>query len=129
MVRKIKHSKGSIQEEPELKEPYSIYEVVNDNNVLLEHMEAIVQLCAKHQVDKLYLFGSAAKGDLMQLSDVDFLVKFRDFNLKYYFENFLTLKESLADILKRKIDLVEQQALKNPVLIRSIEKSKILVYG
>jgi predicted nucleotidyltransferase len=80
-------------------------------------------------VDKLYLFGSAAKGDLMPLSDVDFLVKFRDFNLKYYFENFLTLKGSLADILKRKVDLVEQQALKNPVLIRSIEKNKILVYG
>lgn len=129
MVGKRKYPKGGSQKMTELKEPTSIYEVVRENNVLLEHIEAIVQLCEKHQVDKLYLFGSAAKGDLMPLSDVDFLVKFRDFNLKYYFENFLTLKQSLADILKRKIDLVEQQALKNPVLIRSIEKSKILVYG
>ena len=92
-------------------------------------MEAMGQLCAKHHVDKLYLFGSAAKGELMPFSDVDFLVKFKEFNLKYYFENFLALKENLADILKRKVDLIEQQTLRNPILIRSIEKSKILIYG
>jgi hypothetical protein len=42
MARKIRHSKGSLQEQAELKEPSSIYEVVKDNNVLLEHIEAIV---------------------------------------------------------------------------------------
>ena len=129
MVRKTRYPKDSGQEEPELKEPTAIYEVLEKNNVLLEHIEAIGQLCAKHQVDKLYLFGSVANGELMPLSDIDFLVKFKEFDLTCYFENFLTLKESLASILQRKVDLIEQQTLKNPVLIRSIEKSKLLVYG
>ncbi len=130
MVRKIKYPKGGSPGQFKFKDSVSDYEVVSENKLLLEHMEAIGQLCTKHHVDKLYLFGSAAKGEpIPLLSDIDFLVKFKEFSLKYYFENFLTLKESLENILKRKVDLIEQQTLKNPVLIRSIEKSKILIYG
>ena len=91
-------------------------------------MEAIDRTCIKHKVDKLYLVGSAAKGTPTATSDMDFLVKFKDFDLKYYFENFLGLKDSLKAILKREVDLIEQQTLKNPILIRSIDDGKILIY-
>jgi hypothetical protein len=32
-------------------------------------------------------------------------------------------------LLKRKIDLLEQKAIKNPYLKQQIEKTKVLVYG
>lgn len=41
----------------------------------------------------------------------------------------MVLKESLKNIFNREIDLVEEQTLKNPVLIKSINKSKELIYG
>ena len=62
-------------------------------------------------------------------SDVDFLVKFGKIDLYDYFENLLNLKENLENILQRKIDILEIQAVKNPYLKKSIDNSKLLIYG
>lgn len=92
-------------------------------------LDSIQILCEKHQVEKLYLFGSAAKGTMTEGSDVDLLVKFKEMKTSEYFENFLVLKNELQGVFGRKIDLVELQTLKNPVLIESINQSKELIYG
>ena len=89
----------------------------------------INQLCQKHSVEKLYLFGSATNDNFTPESDLDFLVKFQSINLSTYFTNYLSLKEQLKDLFKREIDLVEEQSLKNPILIQSINNSKQLIYG
>lgn len=94
-----------------------------------EHIDAIKELCKKHKVDTMYLFGSTLKGNIHSNSDVDFLVRFKKFDLAEYFENYMSFKEELGILLKREIDLVEEQTLKNPVLIESIENSKQLIYG
>jgi uncharacterized protein len=92
-------------------------------------LDSIQTLCEKHHVEKLYLFGSAAKGTMTEGSDVDLLVKFKEMKTSEYFENFLVLKNELQGVFGRKIDLVELQTLKNPVLIDSINQSKELIYG
>lgn len=93
------------------------------------YMDDVKSLCQKHKVDRCYLFGSAATGQMTESSDVDFLVRFKVSEIRDYFSNYLRLKESLSELLGRNVDLVEEQALKNPILIRSIERSKSLVYG
>lgn len=90
---------------------------------------AIHTLCEKHKVEELYVFGSATTGDMTTESDIDFLVKFKDIDLQDYFLNYLDFKSALEKITKRKVDIIEKQTLKNPILIQSIEKSKELVYG
>ena len=45
------------------------------------------------------------------------------------FLNYINFKEELKNVLHREIDLVEEQTLKNPYLIRSIEENKELIYG
>lgn len=92
-------------------------------------LDSIQALCEKHHVEKLYLFGSAAKGTMTEGSDVDLLVKFKEMKTTEYFENFLVLKNELQGVFGRKIDLVELQTLKNPGLIDSINQSKELIYG
>lgn len=89
----------------------------------------LVDLCESHYVDKMYLFGSAATNNLKESSDIDFLVKFKHFDLAKYFENYVSLKENLSKLFNRKIDLIEEQAIKNPILVNSINKSKELIYG
>ena len=65
---------------------------------------------------ELYAFGSVVSGNLRTDSDVDLLVKFGDvFN---YFDNYMDFKESLEHLLNREVDLVEEQTLKNPILMR-----------
>lgn len=41
----------------------------------------------------------------------------------------MKFKESLENLLKRTVDLVEIQTLKNPILKRSIDNTKTKVYG
>ncbi len=91
--------------------------------------DLISELCEKHNVEKLYLFGSATNDKFTNESDIDFLVRFKSIHLAKYFENFLSFKEHLKATFKREIDLVEEQSLKNPILIQSINKSKQLIYG
>ena len=62
-------------------------------------------------------------------SDIDLLVKFNDFDVTKYFLNYTNLKESLEAIFNNKVDLIEEQTLRNPILIRSINKNKQLIYG
>ncbi|RZK53461.1 MAG: nucleotidyltransferase domain-containing protein, partial [Pedobacter sp.] len=82
-----------------------------------------------HKVDKMYLFGSALNSDFNSKSDIDFLVKFKSIDLAKYFDNYINFKEKLKTLFGRDVDLVEEQTLKNPILIKSINRTKELVYG
>lgn len=97
----------------------------------LEHnqIKKLNILCDKHHVEKLHLFGSVLTYNFTPKSDIDFLVKFKQFNVAEYFDNYISFKEQLKELFGREIDLVEEQTLRNPILINSINKNKLLVYG
>ena len=97
--------------------------------ILENHIASLNRLCEEHNVEKMYLFGSALNENFSNKSDLDFLVKFRPIDLANYFENYMSFKEDLENLLGREIDLVEEQTLRNPILIKSINQSKELVYG
>jgi predicted nucleotidyltransferase len=77
----------------------------------------------------MYLFGSVLTGKFVPESDVDLLVNFGNVSLFHYFDNYMGLKDGLEQLFKRPVDLVEEKTVKNPVLRRSIERSKKLIYG
>lgn len=94
-----------------------------------KHIKKLKSLCDKYHVEKMYLFGSALTPHFHAKSDIDFLVKFKPFDLAEYFDNYINFKENLKKLFGREIDLVEEQTLKNPILINSIDNNKELVYG
>jgi len=98
-------------------------------NLINQNINQLSRLCNQHKVEHMYLFGSATTNNFSDKSDIDFLVKFKSSGIKDYFTNYLKLKTNLTNLLGRDVDLVEEQALKNPILIRSINKSKELIYG
>jgi predicted nucleotidyltransferase len=97
--------------------------------LISKHLNKLTKLCNTYHVEKMYLFGSALGSNFNEKSDIDFLVKFKPIDLAEYFDNYMNLKESLKKELGREIDLVEEQTLKNPIFINSIEKNKELIYG
>lgn len=99
-----------------------------DMNFIEKHIKELKILCELHKVDKLYVFGSVLTSEFSSKSDIDFLVRFRQMDLYGYFDNYMNFKSALEKLFGREIDLVEEQALKNPVLIQSINKNKKLVY-
>lgn len=80
-------------------------------------------------MDELYAFGSIVNKSFSENSDIDLLVKFGKIDLSEYFDNYMDLKEALEKLLQRRVDLVEVQTVKNPILKNSIERSKKLIYG
>lgn len=79
-------------------------------------MGQIIALCKKHKVVQLFVFGSILTDKFNKDSDVDFTVVFdRDaLPLLVYGENYFDFKFALEDLLKRPVDLVEYNAIKNP---------------
>lgn len=92
-------------------------------------IKEINQLCNEYNVEKMYLFGSVLTPKFNNESDIDLLVKFKPFDLKFYFINYMNLKEKLEKLLGRNVDLVEEQTIDNPFLKNSIDKSKKVIYG
>jgi predicted nucleotidyltransferase len=97
--------------------------------ILENKMYDLSKLCESHEVERLYAFGSVLTENFNEKSDVDFLVKFKPFDLSRYLENYLNLKSKLETLVGRPVDLVEEQTLKNPIFIKSLNRSKSLVYG
>jgi predicted nucleotidyltransferase len=95
------------------------------------HMTEVQELCNRHHVRSLYLFGSAARGEMKPTSDYDFLVDIPlvQENFEAYADSYFEMADSLERMLNRKVDLITLPMLSNPYLIRSIEQSKVKIYG
>lgn len=92
-------------------------------------MDQINALCLKHKVAKLFAFGSVLTSSFNNKSDIDLIVDFSSINPHDYADNYFDLKMSLEKIFNRNVDLLENQALKNPYLRKSIDETKKLIYG
>lgn len=97
--------------------------------IINNNIDTLKKLCLFYNVEKMYLIGSSLNSSFNEKSDVDLLVKFKQIELYKYFDNYLELKEKLESLFGRKVDLLEEQTLKNPILIKSIDNSKELIYG
>ena len=92
------------------------------------HIIEIQKLCLQHHVRSLYAFGSVLQDGLKESSDIDMIVEFQPLELKHYANNYYQLKFSLQQVLNRPVDLLENQAIKNPYFRKEIEKKKQPVY-
>ena len=93
------------------------------------NIDNLNKLCINYNVEKMYLFGSVLNSKFNEKSDADLLVKFKEIELAEYFDNYINFKEKLTELFGREVDLLEEQTLRNPILIKSINNSKELVYG
>ena len=96
----------------------------------LEAYKDIIQdLCIKYHVNSLHAFGSVLTDKFNDQSDIDMIVSFQKIPLENYADNYFDLKFTLQDVLQRPIDLLEEQAIKNPYFLQHINKNKQLIYG
>ena len=97
---------------------------------LNRYRRQITRLCARHQVRRLELFGSAAGSNFEPAtSDVDFLVEFADLAPGDYVEQYFALREGLVALLGREVELVVERAVKNPYFLESVRHSRELLFA
>ena len=98
-----------------------IFNELNINN------EDLKQVCQKHKVKSLFVFGSATNDSFKNgVSDIDFLVEFENVTFDSYFD-FL---EELQKLLNyEKIDLVTLDSVKNKIINDEINSTKEILYA
>jgi predicted nucleotidyltransferase len=94
-----------------------------------KYKETLPPVCRKYHVKALYAFGSVLTERFNDRSDVDLIVTFDDFPVEEYADNYFDFKFSLQDIFNRPVDLLEAQAIRNPYLLRTLDRTKQLIYG
>ncbi|HET6556599.1 MAG TPA: nucleotidyltransferase domain-containing protein [Prolixibacteraceae bacterium] len=90
--------------------------------------DKLIELCVNHKVGQLYLFGSVLTNRFNESSDLDFLVQFNEVELLEYFDNYMDFKEQLEALFGRSVDLVENQAIRNPIFRKIVDREKQLIY-
>lgn len=87
---------------------------------ILKIIEANREKIKGFGVRRLGLFGSAARGEATETSDLDFLVELE----KKTFDNYMDLKEFLEELFGCKVDLVMKDSIKprlrDPILRETI---------
>jgi len=92
------------------------------------YKDAIATICRKLAIRKLELVGSAAREDFDQThSDVDLLVEFE--GNEVLFKRYFELKKCLEELFGREVDLIQEEAVKNPYVKQSIDHDRIMIYA
>ena len=73
-----------------------------------EHREKILELAARHGASNVRIFGSLARGEGSQSSDLDLLVTLEE---RRSLLDLVGLKQDIEDLLHRPVDVVTEPAL------------------
>ncbi len=95
-------------------------------------LEEIRELCRRHGVQELYVFGSALRADFRPESDVDFLVLFQPGAERGWAAHMQDLEADLSRVIGRKADLISKRGVeqsRNWIRRRAILESARLVYA
>lgn len=94
---------------------------------LSEQQKVIIQDYFKDKpVLKAYVFGSYARGDADEKSDIDLLIDWDYANLKGL--DAIGYELELKEALNKEIDLVSQKWM-SPYIAKYVERDKVLVYA
>ena len=99
--------------------------------LLEHHHDALHDLCRRYHVVRLEVFGSAAEADAdAEARDVDFLVEFApEQDLGPWMQQYFDLRDELAALLGRPIDLVMPSSMHNPYFVREVNRTRRPLYA
>ena len=94
---------------------------MNNTGIREQVIEEIRTLAEKYQIEKIYLFGSRARGDYHRTSDIDLAVSGGDFD-----RFALDIDEDTSTLLK--FDIVDLNRIVHPELLDAIQKEGRVLY-
>jgi len=95
------------------------------SEILQTSKQKIAEICRRHQISELSLFGSQARGDFSEASDYDFLVEFFPDARIDYFELF-KIQEELENLLDKRVDLVPKKGLRKLIRRQVLSEAEIV---
>jgi predicted nucleotidyltransferase len=102
-------------------------EKLRKNGIFLNYND-IEKICKKYHINELSIFGSSIRNDFNADSDIDILVSFNN-NSNINLFDIMNLEKEFSQLLKREIDIVEKEALKNPIRRERILLTREIIYA
>ena len=93
-------------------------------NLALAEKEKIIEICERNDIEFCALFGSFARGEATENSDIDLLVRFS----KPKGFDWVNAALEIEDALGRKVDLVTEKGL-SPYIRENVLKDLEVLYG
>jgi predicted nucleotidyltransferase len=92
------------------------------------HKQVIEKICRDLRVKRIDLVGSASRGDFQaEKSDIDVIVEFDGFDK--LFDRYFELKNRLERQLGKQVDVIQEDAVKNPYVRKSLNRDRVRIYG
>jgi predicted nucleotidyltransferase len=86
------------------------------NKLISDKRDKILEAAAKYGASNVRVFGSVARGDDAESSDIDFLVDLNaDLKGIHYFSTIQRLEEELENILDCRVDVVDERGLRERI--------------
>jgi predicted nucleotidyltransferase len=102
-------------------------EKLRKNGIFFDYNDIVV-LCEKYHIHELSIFGSSIRNDFNAASDIDILVSFsNDSNINLF--DLMDMEKEFSERLKREVDIVEKEALKNPIRRDRILSTREIIYA
>ena len=93
---------------------------MNARELLESKREEIIRIAAKHGARNVRIFGSVARGEADDASDIDFLVEFEP---TVSLLDHASLLVELEDLLGRKVDVASMRGLKERIRDRVLREA------
>ena len=97
--------------------------------IIDDNKELISLLCRKYAVQQLYVFGSVIRDDFGPNSDIDLAVVFSRTSIAGSFDQYFDFKQELEQLLKRPVDLVCSNSIRNSIFHQELDANKRLIYA
>lgn len=96
--------------------------------LLQAKLEPLRDLCERYGVEKLELFGSAARGEFDPAkSDLDFIVQMKGRREPGYASRFCDFADALESLYGRPVDLLTELMIRNPTFKSEVQKDRLVV--
>lgn len=89
--------------------------------------QKLIDYCKTHDIAYLGVFGSAARGELKNASDIDLLIRYKNDN-DISLLTHVGIELELKDMLGRDVDLITEDSM-SPYIRPYIEKDLKTIYG
>ncbi len=102
---------------------------MNLRQSIQDNQAEFLKLCELHEVKTLHAFGSSINQNFKEgTSDIDLFIELNTKDPIKRGENLMKLWDKFEEFFQRKVDLLTSASLKNPVLKKQIEATKVLIY-